>query len=157
MDFLSLKFYGIVWSCSFAPSWSFAYLPRMGLPVRQIIIWRGMHIWNYCTSFIQIRSIWICLMSVCALSWLSWHGAINGLYIVCSVGWWVSFTEQLVIFPKIYSIWHGLTHPPWCRIYASVNCVCIGSKSHSLSQCWDIVNWPLGANFCEILTAVHIF
>ena len=39
---------------------------------------------------------------------------------------------------------------PWCRIYASVNWVIIGSdccpfgRSHCLNQCWVIVNWSLG-------------
>ena len=31
------------------------------------------------------------------------------------------------------------------------------APSHYLCQCWDILNWPLGTNFCEISIEIHTF
>ena len=31
------------------------------------------------------------------------------------------------------------------------------APSHYLNQCWNIVNWPLGTNFSEILIGIHTF
>ena len=50
MDFLHSKFCGIVWACSCAPSWSFAHLPHMGLPMGQKLVKFGTNwvqtLWN---------------------------------------------------------------------------------------------------------------
>ena len=73
MDFLHSKFCGIVQACSCAPSWSFAHLPHMGLPMGQKLVKFGTN-W---VQTLQKAYLWNC--------WMDWpHLKFHGLVWTCS-------------------------------------------------------------------------
>ena len=91
MDFLHLKFCGIIWTCDWAASCSFALYGLAHGPNAWSNngLMRNVHLWHDCTR----RS----LMLTYALSLFFQHGPIGGLSTFWSMGWGVfSFTERLV-------------------------------------------------------------
>ena len=73
MDFLHSKFCGIVEACRCAPSWSYAHLPHMGLPMGQKLV-------KFATNSVQtLRNayLWNCWMDLP-------HSKFHGLVWTCS-------------------------------------------------------------------------
>ena len=132
MDFLHLKFFGIVLTCSCAPLWSVVHFTHMGLPMDQnTYLWKCWMVFLP-SKFYGIISIWSCAASCYLPIWLIWACPLLPIrsiwaiplarvWISETVGWIFCVRNSMKLSRQLYNILcicpfdpYGLSHGSEC-------------------------------------------